>query len=188
MFIGISCTNRNETDKTTTDNCDDYIQINNKTLEKEIVAYRNFIMSDFPLKKGDSIYVGVFVKNIDDSINRYIITPIDDQYFFKAFPPHLICKVQGHDTFFTFTAGYSYDDKNAVFRLKPDSFWKLTKKYFPKAYKTYKKKGYFGGFRIYEPKECYLTFINDSLINKTYEVGTSVNKIKVKINGKEKYL
>ena len=44
------------------------------------------------------------------------------------------------------------------------------------------------GFLVCGPDYCYLTFLGDSLIDKTFKHGMSRDKIPVKLNGKEVYL
>ncbi len=180
-----SCKNIQKTNKNENVSRNSYILINNKIIEKEISNYRKSILSDLPLEDGDSTYVGVFIKDINDSITRYIIKPIISINDIQNFPPHLICNIKGHDTFFFFIAGYSYSNDKDFFKLTNESFWKIVKRYFPKAYRTYKETGHFHAYRIYKPKFCYLTFINDTLVNKTLEYGNIRSKIKIRINDKE---
>ena len=161
-----------------------YVQLDNHELESEIIDYRARIKSGKIWM--DSIYVEVSMRTISDSVRRYVLSPIIDYNHFKYFGPFFICNVGGEDVFFLATAGWSFGKKeNSLFRLSDDYIWALTKRYFPKRYHEKISKGYISNSINNHPELCFLTFLNDSLIDKRYKQGFFLDYIKMTIEGKE---
>lgn len=165
--------------------------VTNKALIAYISLYRDKIETENKKRilQGDSVYVGVYAKNCNDSIKRYIIYPIVDCRQLNYDVPFVVCTINGHSTFFSSMdfAPYHYGD-SVFFNLHRSDQLVVMKKYFPNSYKEYKKNGGLSNWYIYEPHNYYLTYVKDSLVDVTYKHGTHLDKIKLCINGKDVYL
>lgn len=158
-----------------------YIKINNPVLEEEIVQYRDYI--DKYKKWMDSVYVEVSMRTISDSVTRYVLSPVTDCYDILYMGPFFICNVRGNDTFFVPTAGFSFGKRErTLFRISDANYWLLTKKYFPKRYAEKITKGYLSNSMNLHPEICFLTFLNDSLIDKRYQRGLFLDSIEFNIH------
>ena len=186
LLFTISC-NRNPNECKSEPDCV-YMELNSKDIESAIIEYRQKLKKSHErsLNKGDSIYVGVYMKDINDSIKRYVLYPIIDYDFLEFTPPLFICYVSGETVFFNSEAGSpSYKGNEKIFKVSDKKYWMIIKRYFPNRYREYQKKGYFSN-RCYEhSKNCYLTFINDSLVDKTYQTGITSGPVRIKYKGKE---
>ena len=164
----------------------DSYEIKEPEIKGAIVDYRNMIVSDCKkeIQQGDSLYVGVTVKYINDSITRYVIYPIHHYESLRYVAPFFICNVDGHVGFINIIGGHSSNyTVNSALEMREQNFRQLIKRYFPKYLDIYKGKKKSKNRWIYEPENCYLTFLKGKLVDKTYECGTAVNTIPIVING-----
>jgi hypothetical protein len=163
-----------------------YLCLNNKELETAIIDYRAEMerANAKEIAKGDSIYVGVYMKDINDSIKRYVLFPVIDYTIFRVITPFFLCTVDSKDVFFMIESGqtYYYGSEN-YFKLSEEEKWYFIKKYFPRRYEEYRSKGCFSNSRNYHPQNCYLTFCKDTLISKTYKRGAWRDRVQITING-----
>ncbi len=100
LLLAISC-NRNP-NKCKSEPEFVYMKLNNKDIESAIIEYQQKLEKSHErfLNKGDSVYVGVYMKNINDSIQRYVLHPIIDYDFLEFETPFVICYVSGKIVFF----------------------------------------------------------------------------------------
>ena len=166
--------------------------LNNADLEQAILEYQQRIFADNQkrMARGDSVYVNVFAKEINDSITRYILFPLVDHFSIECNAPYFVYKVGGHHVFFTFRgARLGYKEKEHVHKLSEESYEAQLKKFFPNEYREmHSSKHRLHSYYLYEPENCYLTFLYDSLIDKTYKRGADFDKILIHINGKDVYM
>ena len=167
------------------------IEINNKDLVEAITEYQDFLYKDNKkvVEQGDSVYAVVCSIDINDSIFRYTIYPICQMYEIKYVAPFDLCKVNGHHVVFSHTNGYMICQLEKRFcKFSEAAYLRYARMLFPKEYEESKKKHNIDCIKIYEPENCYLTFLGDSLIDKTFKRGSIRDKIPVKLNGEEVYL
>lgn len=147
-----------------------YLDLNNKQLEQQIINYSKYSDS---LNKDRTYILRVYCSEVNDSTNRFVIESNIDIELIKMMPYHFICKVDGHEVFFTMLSGIVKKDwgKRNFFNLKQSSYLDLMKQYFPEEYKNYIKNEKTFPRVIYEPDLCYLTFINDKLVKKEMKRG-----------------
>jgi hypothetical protein len=166
------------------------VEIRNKDLIEAITDYQDFLYKDKKkyIEQGDSIYVGIASKDINDSIYRYVVFPVYDISDIKYHAPFDLCKVNGHYVIF------SHDNAHPIFpierrfcRITDSAVQEYAKLLFPKEYEMLNKKEKHV-IRLYEPKNCYLTFFGDSLIDKTNKQGMIRDAIPIMQNGEEVYL
>jgi len=166
------------------------IIISNKKLVEAITDYQDFLYKENKkyIEQGDSIYVGIASKDINDSIYRYVVFPVYDISDIKYHAPFDLCKVNGHYVIF------SHDNAHPIFpierrfcRITDSAVQEYAKLLFPKEYEMLNKKEKHV-IRLYEPKNCYLTFFGDSLIDKTNKQGMIRDAIPIMLNGEEVYL
>ena len=148
------------------------VEINNKDLIEAITEYQEMMYDKFKksIERGDSVYVSVCSKDINDSI---FDTPFD------------LCKVNGHYVLVSYRPAYHIC--NTPITFTEEVCRNYEKKLFPKQYEE-RERNLQRGFLVCGPDYCYLTFLGDSLIDKTFKHGMSRDKIPVKLNGKEVYL
>lgn len=168
------------------------IRINNKDLKEAIIDYQNFLYKDRKkdIERGDSFYVGVISKDINDSIFRYYLYPVDFDMF-EYLTPSGLGLVNGHYVIISYLPVYAslYPKNEKFIGLSEEAHQYYLKTLFPKEYKKRKDGNLQNGvIDIYEPDNCYLTFLRDSLIDKTFVRGLACDKILIKLNGKEVYL
>ena len=167
------------------------VVIQNKALIEAIANYQDFLYTDNKkdIERGDSIYVGICSKDINDSIYRYVIYPVYRMSLIQFYAPLSLCKVNGHHVLFSHTNAYMiWNEERKFSRFSDDAYQKCAEVLFPKEYEESKKKHNINCIKIYEPENCYLTFLGDSLIDKTFKRGSIRDKIPVKLNGEEVYL
>ena len=166
------------------------IEINNKVLKDAIIEYQQKIFADNAkrMKKGYSVYVHVCTENINDSILRVVLIPMAHASDLKYYAPFHVLEVDGSYAFLTARSNLpAWITATPNFTLSDDDYRTLAQRYFPKEYKEENSTG-LRAIMIYEPDNCYLTFINDSLIDKTYQRGLATDGVWVNINGKKVYL
>ena len=164
------------------------IEIHNKDLVEAITEYQSMICSEYKknIESGDSVYVAIWSRDINDSIYRYYLSPVRGMLVLPVIAPFDLCKVNGHHVL------YSHAILSMIIRqerrfsvLSDDAYIKYSKILFPNEYKDNPKGEILD---ICHPTDCYLTFLGDSLIDKTYKCGGPRDKVLVKLNGKEVYL
>lgn len=150
------------------DKSNDYVIINNKALEREIISYTNHI--DSLIKPPHIFYV--YFSNIDRLSSRYVIGYDLTTDHFEMLPYHFICMVNGHEVYFTAKAAIVLaGSKNKNFFInKEENLLKIMKKTFPREYNNYqyyKRTGvqYKELYYDYLPT-CSLLFKNDTLIKR----------------------
>ena len=165
-----------------------YMELNNKEIESAIIEYYQKLEKSHAksINRGDSVYVGVYMKDINDSVKRYVLHPIIDYNNLEFYMPFFICSVGGKTIFFNSEAGSPYFYGNEkIFKISDEKLWMLIKRYFPNSYREYQKKGYFSN-RSYDHSEYYyLTFINDTLVDKTSKRGSTRDPVLINYQGKE---
>ena len=167
------------------------IEINNKDLVEAITEYQDFLYKDrkADIERGDSVYVGVWSRDVNDSIYRYYLAPVRGMLVLPIVAPFDLCKVNGHHVVFSHTNGYMICQLEKRFcKFSEAAYLRYARMLFPKEYEESKKKHNIDCIKIYEPENCYLTFLGDSLIDKTFKRGSIRDKIPVKLNGEEVYL
>ena len=173
------------------------VEVTNKVLSQEIHAYYDSILQSEnanELAKGDSVYVWVYFKELNDSMTRYAMQYIYDLDILEMFPAEFVCMVGGHPVFFSAAGGYSqYDFKHPFFGIPPKLNDALLKRYFPTKYeeklrqrKQMEETGYASvASRISHPTICFLTFLRDSLVDKQYGKGRPRCRVIIKMNGED---
>ena len=188
MLCGIiSCTSSKEEENT---DIESLIEFCNKDLVEAITEYQDFLYKDNKkvVEQGDSVYAVVCSIDINDSIYRYTIYPICQMYEIKYEAPFDLCRVNGHHVVFSHTNGYMICQLEKRFsKLSETAYLRYARMLFPKEYEESRKRES-QVLRIYEPANCYLTFLRDSLIDKTFKRGLPSDKIPVKLNGEEVFL
>jgi hypothetical protein len=167
----VSCTKESKKD-----NC--YLEINNKELSSQIKEYRHFVDS---LNKGKVYVIVVYCSQINDSLNKYVITCCANAYSFTLQPYSFKCNVDNLDVFFVMVSSLvnspDYGKTNLnFFKNNKDVLMEDVKKHFPNEYDYYLKNGDFTFKSIFEPELLYLTFKYNVLIKKTYKKGSYLDK------------
>ena len=159
LILLISCRQEKQSDI--------YLELNNKTLESEILKYTKTTAKEY---KNQPFVIRVFCLEINDSTTRYVISSDIEASGFEFIPYHFVCKVGGQEVFFTMLAGINLGKGN-FFKLKESSYLKFMKKHFPKDYKQYieKQQEHVGAF--HDPDMYYLTFVNGKLVKKEIKRG-----------------
>ena len=162
LILFISCRQEKQSDI--------YLELNNKTLESEILKYTKLTVEN---NKNKPFVIRVYCLEINDSTTRYVINSEIDAQIFVSIPYHFVCKVGGQEVFFTMLAGISKYNwrKGVFFKLKESSYLKFMKKHFPEDYKLYVEKKQKGYYILNEPEMYYLTFINEKLVEKRISMG-----------------
>lgn len=164
----------------------DYLVLNNKALEREIMEYSKFVEQEH---KNNEYVIHVYCKNINDSITRYVLNYNLDPG--SLFPDRLsfICSVDGKDVFFTVMAAAPPFCRRNFFAVKDEAMAKIIRKNFPKYYnEMINKKGQEQVFTINDGKLWFLTFLYDKLIGKTVRPGHHIDKSQAIIDGKEVWI
>jgi len=164
-----------------------HMQIANQSLKEAIIDYQEKIFHDNSKrrKNGDSVYVCVCSRMIGDSLSRFVLFPIVSPYGLKFEIPFIVYQIRGHAVFFTSASTHpNYHLKNPFFTLPDSCYISLIKQYFPKDTLSVRNRDTY----IYEPENCYLTFMYDSLIGKKYQHGSWLEKVLVEIDNKSIYL
>lgn len=134
-----SCNNKKE------NNVEYYeVELNNKALEDEIWKYMEMIRKrDDHIADSDSIVFSVFCNAINDSTDRFVVSPRVDPEPMLDDPFLFICKIKGRVVFFH-TMGMRYYPvvRQPYFKLSEDSYKRLLERHFPVANASIKKYGY----------------------------------------------
>ena len=161
-------------------------QIDNPELERAIIEYQSKLYKENSerISNGDSIYACVSSKDINDSIYRFVISPLVSISDMKFELPFYICKVNGHSVFFTANSVHpNYFLKPPLFSMSDESFVLLAKTFFPNEVDNSKEKDQ--KVYLYETTNLYLTFKYDSLIGKKYQRGAWIDTVPVNLDGCE---
>ena len=97
-FIILFCNSENNRD------FESYLfKLNCSELENAIIEYQTkiYVENEERISHGDSVYVCVCSKNINDSICRFILSPVTNIADLKFEMPFYICIVNKHPVFFT---------------------------------------------------------------------------------------
>ena len=167
------------------------IEINNKALKDAIIEYQRMILTESRdmIQRGDSVFIGIWGHQINDSITRYVIEPAVVEYYdIRLIAPFAVSRIDGHDVFITMQSGNAIFKEERDFDLSEETYRRLLKRYLPKKYREYQQKGMVYRLCIFEPENCYLTFLGDSLIDKTYQRGMARDRVWVNLNGRKVYL
>lgn len=176
------------------------VEVANDVLRSEIITYQDSFMMEkgkWMMSKGDSCYVTVYGKVLNDSMFRYSISYISEFGLLDISPAEFVCNINGHTVFFRMAAGAAtyYDDRH-FFRIPLNRRRALEERYFPHQladYLQWQKDSAAGKTRdmlyiLHHPTICFLTFLRDSLIDKQYESGREEDWVKVKIGDKEVWM
>ncbi len=187
MLFILSCAgcNRSKCDSESDTLGYNYLVLDNKNLEREIVEFSKFAEKD---THGEEYIIHVYYRNINDSISRYCIA--------YEFTPGLlfahslfIYNVGGQDVFFTMSGISTFSRKRDFFAVKDEAMIDIMKKYFPKHFdEMINKKGEECVLNLLHAELWYLTFLDDKLIGKTIKPGFYMDRVPVVINGKETWL
>lgn len=174
------------------------VEVANETLLKEIIAYHDSILleeNNSEVAKGDSVYVWVYFKQLNDSMTRYSLEYIGQIDILSHFPAEFVCEAGGHPVFFSAAGGCLpyYCPDNSFFSIPQDRKEALMKRYFPQDYKEKlrqekekKERGYVSmKTKISHPTICFLTFMLDSLIDRQYGKGMPCDRVYVNMNGQQ---
>lgn len=173
------------------------VEVTNETLRQEILAYHDSILCSEnvnDLAKGDSVYVWVYFKELNDSMTRYSLQYLYDLEILEIFPAEFVCMVGGHPVFFSAAGGNSqYDFRHPYFRIPTEQSDALLKHYFPTKYqeklkqeKQMRETGYASKTKkTCHPTICFLTFLRDSLVDKQYNKGMGRQRVTINLNGKD---
>jgi hypothetical protein len=179
----MACTEEQDTNSALVEN---RIELNSEEVKRAIIEYRQRIVADNmkEILRGDSLFVGVVVKYINDSVTRWVLYPINEYSYFKYISPFQISNVEGHDVFISIIGSQKYQHMGDTTLTLPENVYRsLVKKYYPRRYSDLDYQGMRKVIRkIYEPSNCYLTFINGKFVDKTYQRGSDVNTIPIVIN------
>lgn len=149
---------------------DIFLDINNKVLEREIIAYDQYTKS---INKDKSYVICVNCLTINDSTSRYVIEGIISPSMIKHFPYNFKCKINNKVVFFRMIAGMVKNDwsRRNFFKIKEEAYLEFMEKYFPKDYRFFIKHKMTQLPDTYDEENCYLTFIHDKLVKKEMKVG-----------------
>ena len=163
------------------------IEIRNKDMVEAITEYQAKMSDEFrkEIEQGDSVYVGVWSKEINDSISRYILCPVAQVDYLEFVVPFDLCHINGHYVVVSHRSVSNF--RQTPITLSEKVYRCYEKKLFPKQYEERENKVE-RGFILCSSDYCYLTFLGDSLINKSYHHGMRSDKILIKLNDKEVYL
>ena len=150
-----------------------YLEINNKELIKQIIEYKHFIES---LNQANSFVLKIYCLELNDSVNKYVISKESSAFGFSNNSYNFKCKVEDFDVLFIMVSGLvnspDYGKTNLnFFKVKQSIILEDIKKYFPEDYKYFMKNGNFPPPDIFEPEILHLTFIRDKLVKKAYKRG-----------------
>jgi hypothetical protein len=170
-------------------------EVTNDVLRQEILAYHDSILSSEnanEIAKGDSVYVWVYFKELNDSMTRYSLEYLCDLDVLSVCPAEFVCMIGGHPVFFSAAGGCSqYGFQNHYFGIPTQQSDALLKHFFPTKYqeklkqeKQTREMGYATKTRkTSHPTICFLTFLRDSLINKQYKKG--MGRDHINLDGKD---
>ena len=181
-FIFFSCDNRQE--KTLGLSLETMFSLDNAQIKEAIIEYQEKLFADYAksISNGDSIYVCVFIKDINDTIKRCVIGSLAEYIAFRYISPFVICNINGHHVFVTMNSGENEND----FVLSPIDEKKLIQIYFPKRYKEMSEDK-MQHILNYEAENCYLTFNRGELLDMRYRIGLFFDRLLIEDNGKKEW-
>lgn len=142
------------------------VELNNKALEDEIWKYMEMIRKrDDHIADSDSIVFSVFCNAINDSTDRFVVSPFVNPELMLDDPFLFICKIKGRVVFFHTMGMRSYPVvRQPYFKLSEDSYKRLLERHFPVANASIKKYGYIYPQVCYEPELCCITVRNGAIL------------------------
>lgn len=162
------------------------VELNNPIVEREILGYCE--ANEIDKKKspyGDKSVVFLYVREINDSIKRFMISMNSDPFITPISRPFVCsCKVGKYDVFVSIPAVWRTTGSSEPYlKLTEESVKDFQKRFFPKAYNEVEKTGSFN-LALTHDKCRFLTFFKDSLIDKRDILGHPYTKIKVRVGDK----
>ncbi|MBQ6681374.1 MAG: hypothetical protein IJM78_04010 [Prevotella sp.] len=162
-IVSWSCCNNNREQSTSVD----VLELSDKSIEKEMIKYISFIKNrdSGKWKDADTIRFYINYCQINDSVERFVISAFINPEHFKNNPFYSLCKVGKDTCFFKFV---KWDKVN---RLVPqyiqpskEKYEKLVERFFPVAHRSIKNRGYIYPQILYEPEICCITVKNGVII------------------------
>lgn len=163
-------------------------EVYNTDIVEQILAYRKTFAPDSinDVHSADSIFVGVYCKEINDSIRRFVLFPVYDIEDISSMAPLFVCSIGGQDVFFTPNACHSLlSGSNSFFGITEGEKEKFRKRYFPNEGEQSEDGSVV--ISIYDPLLRFLTFLGDSLIDVTNRQGLYDDKILLRVGYAESY-
>lgn len=160
------------------------VELNNPILEWEIENYCKMLSLDNDCYK-EVAGALLEVREINDSVKRFIISLADDAFIMpKPEPFAFVCKVGDYPVFVSFpSVWHTKNFSEPYFKLSDKSIKDFQKTFFPQSYKSAEETGTIS--ITFSHEKCrFLTFLNDSLIDKRDILGHPYTKIKVRVGDK----
>ena len=163
------------------------IEINNEDLIEAITEYQDYLYKDYKehIERGDSIYVGILPEALNDSICRYYMYAVRGIKEIPLSVPFILSRVNRHYVLLSHASVSMWmkvRKERRFFKQSDAADIRYRKILFPEEFKEDQNGRWLD---LYEPENCYLTFLGDSLIDKTVKRGFPSDKINIKLNGKE---
>lgn len=168
------------------------MEISNENLRREISDYQKRMLENHKkdIAKGDSVYVLVAFKVLQDSITRFSIGEIETAWYIDFDSPLFWTYIDNKTVFFV--NGLSSKGIEPIFtqflRNPPKVKKYIEERYFPNEIPLEKLDGKVIDMKLSHPMVRHLTFLKDSLIDKQEDQSAPMYKRKVMLNGKEVWL
>jgi hypothetical protein len=132
----------------------------------------------------------VYYYHVCDSIERYVVSASSDPDEIKEYPIFFRIQLDGEEVFFSIVQRNNVGI-NTFFSMPSSAYKDYVKLNFPQTYQSLEQRD--AHFKVNMelsggPKLLYMTFLGDSLIDKTLKPGLPEDDIPVMLNGKEVYL
>lgn len=169
-----------------------FVEISNENLRREISDYQKRMLENHKkdIAKGDSVYVLVAFKVLQDSITRFSIGEIETAWYIDFDSPLFWTYIDNKTVFFV--NGLSSKGIEPIFTQflrNPSKVKKyIEERYFPNEIPLEKLDGKVIDIKLSHPMVRHLTFLKDSLIDKQEDQSAPMYKRKVMLNGKEVWL
>lgn len=141
-----------------------FLELNNKELEKQIIAYDRIIQSSFE----EPYNLVVTFCQMNDSVAKFYISFEPDMLGHAMSPFHFITQVNDKEVFFRIQGMNNfYNDKKNFFQIKNEFLLDIAQKYFPENYNYYLEEKEFPFMHIIIDDDIWeLTFLREKLISK----------------------